>query len=106
MVATLSSVTGTATQVVEQLQELLSSMQVFADAGDWQKVQASVGKIQSLVEQVPAERRRDVLLDAGRRIDRICQAASYARNEVVEKLTSIRQGRKATASYRAAGGLR
>lgn len=103
MVATLSSVTGTA---VEQLRDMLSCMQKFADAGDWQKVQAGVGKLQSMIEQLPLARRRDVLLEASRGIDKIYQAASYARNEIGEKLTSIRQGRKATASYRAAGGLR
>jgi hypothetical protein len=39
-------------------------------------------------------------------VEKIQQAANYARNETWEKLSSIRHGRKATETYRAASAQR
>ncbi|MDH4046652.1 MAG: hypothetical protein OEW68_00240 [Gammaproteobacteria bacterium] len=90
----------------DQVRELLTSLQEFAEAGDWQRVQATVGKLQGLLEQLPPAGRRELLLEANRSVDKIRQSANYARNEICEKLVSIRQGRKAAASYQAAGAMR
>jgi hypothetical protein len=89
---------------VDQVREMLSNLQEFADAGDWQRVQAVVARMQAMFEHVPVAKRRDLLIEANRALERIRQSANYARNETLEKLVSIRQGRKATASYRAAAG--
>lgn len=105
MVSTPSSDSDTG-DPVELVREHLNGMQEYAEAGDWQKVQAIVGRMQSLIEQVPLSKRRDLVLEASRGVDKIRQSANYARNEVCEKLSSIRQGRKAAASYKAAGALR
>jgi len=89
-----------------QLREMLHDMQEYADAGDWQKVQAIQGKLHLHIDQVPARQRRELLLEASRSVEKIQQAANYARNEAWEKLASIRHGRKATETYRAASAQR
>lgn len=88
------------------VREMLHNMQEFSEAGDWQKVQAIVGKLHLMIDQVPQRQQRDLLLEATRSVDKIQQAANYARNETWEKLSSIRHGRKATETYRAASAQR
>ena len=105
MVATQTTMSETHSPAT-QVREMLHSMQEFADAADWQKVHAIVSKLHLLIDQVPPKHQRELLLEANRSVEKIQQAANYARNETWEKLSSIRHGRKATETYRAASAQR
>jgi hypothetical protein len=85
---------------------MLHDMQEFTDAADWQKVHAVLGKLHLTIDQVPRRQRGELILEATRSVEKIQQAANYARNEVWEKLSSIRRGRMATETYRAASAQR
>ena len=106
MVSTAYSIPGN-DKPADRVRDLLASMQEFTEASDWQRLLVVVGKLQPLIEQVPPADRRELSLEANRCIDKTRQAANYARNEICDKLVSLRQGRKAAASYQeAAGALR
>lgn len=88
------------------LATVIHRMTALARAGEWQQVQGAADKIRALLEQLPLAQRQAALAATSAGIDSVSTLALVARNEVGEKLSAVRRGRDAAASYRTTGMFR
>lgn len=84
----------------------VSRMCELAHGGEWRRIESLADRIDAMVDGMFPDRDGEALMAARAGIQRVISLATTARNEVGDKLTTIRQGRKATASYRETGTLR
>ena len=88
-----------------QIETGLLDVQRFMDDGDWEKVEATVRRLRSLVVRVPMAERRDVLLAVRDAVERIRPQAVGKRDELGRRLAAIKTGRRAAESYRATSAM-
>lgn len=84
----------------------IGRMTGLASAGEWQAVEAVATDIRDRIERLPMQQRQETLPTACAGFERVNALAVEARNAVGERIAAVRQGRKATDSYRATGTFR
>lgn len=87
------------------LLEQVARMTKLASCGEWQRLEGFAARISAMSGQWPAGGQSDELIAAKAGIERVMALATAARNEIGDKLTAIRHGQRAMASYRATGTL-
>lgn len=87
------------------LLEQVARMTELARRGEWQRIESLAAGIIAMAGRLPAGGQGSELNAAKAGIEGVTTLATAARNEIAEKLSAIRHGRKAMASYRATGTL-
>jgi len=97
------AVTGAITEKLrrtgEPVERCLQEIEQIADADEWEKIEAALHRLPTLIERIPGSLRRDVLIAAKTLIDRIHQRALVRNDEIGAQLATLKTGRRATASY-------
>ena len=83
----------------ESVLEMVTTMETFADEGDWDRVEEISVRLRTAIMRVPQSERRACLRAAQRGTDKVRQRAKSARDDVTEKLSEIRRGRDAAKAY-------
>lgn len=83
----------------EQVETRMQEIERFADSGDWEKIEEVLGRLPGLMSRIPDAERRDVLLATQKRVSQLHERATAKRAEIVEQLSTLKVGRRATASY-------
>ncbi|NOX67794.1 MAG: hypothetical protein GXP15_01270 [Gammaproteobacteria bacterium] len=104
MAATLSTVYESR-DFGEQIEARMQEMERFADAGEWDEIARILQSLPGLISRIPEQARRDILLAARNRVDRVHTRAIEQSEEIGSQLASLKTGQRATASYRATGAL-
>ncbi len=81
--------------------EMTSSMESFAAAGDWERVEEIAVRLRHAVMDVPETERRNALLDAQRSMEQVQSLALEAKGDVTGKLKVLRRGQSAARAYSA-----
>lgn len=104
MVATPSAIydTPNANDLVESR---LQDIERLAEAGDWQKIESLLKRLPQIVARIPVSERRDVLLAARTRIERIRELAVQQSDDISARLATIKTGRQAAESYRVTSAM-
>lgn len=92
-------------QSSEQIEARMQEIERLADAGDWDKIEYVLHELPGLIARIPEQECRGVLLSIKAHVDQISARASAQRDEVAQQLSTIRTGRRATASYAATNAL-
>jgi hypothetical protein len=98
MAATQSEVSGSA-NVHGVIAARLDEMDQLVEAGDWQKIEAVLKRLPQLMLHVPVSERRDVLLAARSKVEQVRERVLQQSHAVGERLSTIKTGRQAAASY-------
>ncbi len=80
--------------------DMAAQMEELSENGEWVRVQAIAARMCDVLLQVPEGERRQLVTAVRRSTDKVNAQASYAKREVVEKLTAIRNGQTATKAYK------
>ena len=83
----------------EAVQEMAEAMEAMAMQGEWERVEDFAVRLRGAVMQVPEHERRSLLLAVRHITEKVHAAAENAREEVTDKLSSIRRGRDAAKAY-------
>lgn len=104
MAATLSTVYE-ARDFNEQIESRMQEMERFAAAGDWDKIALILQRLPGLIARIPEQERRDILLAARSRVDKVHDQAIERSEEIGSQLAGLKIGQRASASYQATGAL-
>lgn len=77
----------------------IDEMQTLAEREDWTAVRSSLDDLRKLVQSVPANERRAVLLAAHRCVEGIRQAALDKCSETSAQLVAVKAGRRGADRY-------
>jgi len=105
MVATQTAVYE-ARNFSEQIETRMQEMERFAEAGDWDKIALILQRLPGLISRIPEQERRDILLAARSRVDRVHDRAIEKSEEIGSQLAGLKIGQRASASYQATGALK
>ena len=83
----------------------LDDVEQLVDASEWAKTEAALARLPHLVQLIPVAERRDVLLSARERIERLRERVTQQSHETGTRLAAIKTGRAASESYRRTGAL-
>ena len=81
--------------------DAISRLERLVTDGDWEHTEELAARIRRMVDRVPVEHRRGILLAAKRSVDRARNQAESARDDVADKLEVLRRGRNAARAYTA-----
>ncbi len=81
--------------------EAISRLERLISDGDWEHTEELAARIRRMVDRIPADHRRGVLLAAKRSVDKARNEAQAARDDVADKLETLRRGRNAARAYTA-----
>lgn len=104
MAATPSAVYQ-ASNMSEQVETRMQEMERFAAAGDWDKIALILQHLPSLIARIPDGERRNILLAARSRVDRVHAQAIEKSEEIGSQLAGLKIGQRAKASYQATVAL-
>jgi len=90
----------------EKVGARMQEMERLAAAGDWDNIALILQSLPGLIAGIPEQERRDILLAARNRVDRIHTQAIEKSEEIGSQLAGLKTGRRAAASYQATGALK
>lgn len=85
-----------------RVSKMLVEMEAHAASGEWEKVEELTLKLKNAILAVPDSEQRETLLAARRSMEQVQSIAQDAKNDVSDKLSSIRRGKDAAKAYAAA----
>ena len=74
-------------------------MEVLASAGEWDQVEEIAIRLRDVVMNVPADKRRNIILEVQRRTEIVADQARRARQKVTGKIHELRKGQAAKKAY-------
>ncbi|MDJ0906022.1 MAG: hypothetical protein QNI96_08395 [Woeseiaceae bacterium] len=83
--------------------DAISRLERLVADGDWEHTEELAARIRRMVDRVPVEHRRGILLAAKRGVERAHNEAQAARDDVADRLEVLRRGRDAARAYAADG---
>lgn len=83
----------------------LDDMDSLVVSGDWEKIESVLKRLPQLLMQIPATERRAVTLTMRSRIEQVRERVLEHSNEVGNRLSTLKTGRQASASYRATSAM-
>ena len=87
----------------DEVLSLNCHMKELAATGEWQQLMDFMTKRDAMLGQIESSGQEAVLLDARRSTEQILLLAEAAKQDVADRLATIKRGRTAADSYRATG---
>jgi antirestriction protein ArdC len=84
------------------IEKMLVDMEAYATSGEWEMIEELTAALKAAILEVPEKDRRAVLQAAQRSMEKVQTLAQDAKNDLAERLSSIRRGKDATRAYAAA----
>ena len=78
---------------------MIEQMESYAEAGNWDEVEALAIRLRLAIMDVPAAHRRSVIVAAQRSVNKVVAGARSARQDVSGKLTELTRGKAAKKAY-------
>ena len=89
----------------EQVDSRMQEIERLADAGDWGKIEIILRRLPSLIGRIPELTRGEILLATQDRMQQLQARAVARREEIITQLSTIKNGKRAAASYQATEDL-
>lgn len=90
---------------LEQIEARMQEIESLVVGGDWEKIESLLHELPVLTARIPEQERRKVLQGLIAHVDQISARALAQRDEIAGQLSTIRTGRRATATYAATSAL-
>ena len=104
MATTPSAVKGNR-NLGKQVESRMQEIERLADAGDWEKIEIVLHRLPGLIARIPEASRGEILLATQARVQQLQTRAVARREEIVTQLSTIKIGKRASASYQATEDL-